>query len=268
MKSELSVDYLQRFVPSIFTEGSARRTSDKYSEISTMDILGKLEEKGFYLADAAQSYSQTQVNAKYAKHVLRLRHEDSRFCDNGLIPEIVLVNSHDGLCSYRLMSGIYRTVCANGLIAGESYHYVRICHQGDVMNDVIEGVYSVIDNNQKMLTSINEMSAIQLDTSEKKLIAQEALRLRLKNKKTEGRFDAGALINPRRFEELNKHDLFTVFNIVQENIIKGRQVKHFDDEGYFTYRNLRKITSIDQNEKINRGLWTFVEAMKQGQHHR
>jgi hypothetical protein len=34
--------------------------------------------------------------------------------------EVVLVNSHDGTSSYKLMAGIFRLVCWNGMVVSES----------------------------------------------------------------------------------------------------------------------------------------------------
>ncbi len=37
-----------------------------------------------------------------------------------LYPELVLVNSHDGLSSYHLIAGVFRLTRSNGLVAGHS----------------------------------------------------------------------------------------------------------------------------------------------------
>ena len=56
------------------------------------------------------------------------------------------------------------------------------------------------------------------------------------------------------------NDLFTVFNVVQENIIKGGiRFSSKNDDGIFERNKVRAITSIDANIKINKGLWSLSE---------
>ena len=128
-KALLPEDLIKK-VPSIFTEMAADRTSDKYQHISTIRVLDGLKREGFVPVKAMQSRVRIADKANFTKHLIRLRHVDARPTVSGLFPEIVLINSHDGLSSYRLMSGIYRLICSNGLIAGNTYEQVKIRHQG------------------------------------------------------------------------------------------------------------------------------------------
>jgi len=67
---------------------------------------------------------------------------------------------------------------------------------------------------------------------------------------------------PRRREETNANDLFSVFNIVQENTIKGGiVVRTRDERGYIKRVTTREVKSIDQNIKLNKALWTLSEKM-------
>ena len=72
------------------------------------------------------------------------------------------------------------------------------------------------------------------------------------------------LLSPRRSSEVNKDDLFTVFNIVQENVIKGG-VRGYgrDRQGHPKRIRTREIKSIDQATSLNKALWTMSEKMMQ-----
>ncbi|MDE9567420.1 DUF945 domain-containing protein, partial [Xenorhabdus bovienii] len=78
-----------------------------------------------------------------ARHMLRLRREGEILLDD--VPEIILVNSHDGSSSYQMIPGVFRFVCNNGLVCGETFGDIRVPHKGDVVGKVIEGAYSVVD---------------------------------------------------------------------------------------------------------------------------
>ncbi len=259
MFNTLSLEMLQRQAPSIFSENSAERTSDRYQHISTFKVIEGLIKEGFLPTWAAQSQCRDTNNLVYTKHTLRFRHHNARPTSSGLYPEIVLTNSHDGLSSYRLMAGVYRIVCANGLIAGNSYDEIRVRHQGDIVREVIEGTYTVIENSQKMVKSTSQMSMIELNYDEKIAFAEEAHTLRFKDSETGKNIDPAKLLMPRRNADIGA-DLFSVFNVVQENLIKGGVRGYTTDKrGYPKRISTRGIKSIDQNTRLNKALWTMAE---------
>lgn len=60
------------------------------------------------------------------------------------VPEIIILNSHDGASSFQLLPGIFRSVCTNSLVCGQSFGEIRVPHRGDVVGKVIEGAYQVL----------------------------------------------------------------------------------------------------------------------------
>jgi len=159
MFNTLNLETLQQKAPSIFSVESAARTSNKYQHISTIQIIERLIKEGFMPTSARQSSCRLADKRNHAKHVIRFRHENARPTESGLFPKLVLVNSHDGLSSYRLMAGLYRLICSNGLVAGKDYEEVRVRHQGDIIGDVIEGTYEIIDTSREV-KSIDQNTAL------------------------------------------------------------------------------------------------------------
>lgn len=262
MFNTLSLETLKRYTPSIFTEESSGRTSDKYKHISTAKVIAGLMEEGFLPTWATQCRSRISTKSAYTKHMLRFRHINARPVIDGLYPEIVLINSHDGLSSYRLMSGVYRIVCGNGLIAGNTYDEMRIRHQGDVVGEVIEGTYTVINNAQQMIEQASQMKMIQLNQSEKLFLAKAAHTIRFDDKKPGSMFEPEKFLRAKRVEDMNMSDLFTVFNVIQENVIKGGVTGYTRNErGNYKRATTRAIKSIDQNTQLNKALWTLAERM-------
>jgi hypothetical protein len=45
------------------------------------------------------------------------------------VPEIILLNSHDGSSSYQMLPGYFRAICTNGLVCGQSFGEVRVPHR-------------------------------------------------------------------------------------------------------------------------------------------
>lgn len=264
MNHFLTMDNLYRKAPSIFTQSSAEGTSAKYQHISTLELVEKLMAEGFKPTSARQSNSRLESKKSFAKHCIRFRHVDTKPSASQLFPELVLVNSHDGLSSYRLYAGLYRLVCSNGLVAGEEYEDVKVRHQGDVVGNVIEGTYSIIDTARQLINVTDKMSSVILDKNEQLILAEAAHSLRFEDSETGLSIEPKKLLSPRRSSEVNKDDLFTVFNIVQENVIKGG-VRGYgrDNQGYSKRIRSREIKSIDQDTSLNRALWTLTERMMQ-----
>lgn len=254
----LTTEQLYIAAPSLFTKGAAEHTSERYKPIATFDVIDRLLKEGFYPTTAKQSVARSKERTMFAKHMVRFRHRDYHNPGNGLFPELVLINSHDGLSSYRLMAGLYRQICTNGLVAGKSYDEVRVKHQGDVIGNVIEGTYRVIESSQKMLQMVHHMENCLL--AEEKLLefSIQAHALRFSDEANLV-IEPRNLLTPRRREDI-KRDLFSVFNVVQENLIKGGIPGYrLNEYGRWRRARSRKITSIDQNVKINRDLWAIAE---------
>lgn len=266
MFKTVSLETLQRTAPSIFTTEGATGTSDKYRHISTIDVVKGLASKGFMLVKATQNRTRIIDRAPFTKHMLRFRHVDSVPTVGGLFPELVLVNSHDGLSSYRLMAGLFRLICSNGLVAGNTSKEVRIKHQGDVVGNVIEGTYEVMREATHLLEHAGQMGSIELTIPEKIIFSEVVHELRFDGDSalTKEVIKPEQFLRPRRYHDSGKNDLFTVFNVVQENVIKGGlRGWARDEKGRARSVSTREIKSIDQSNSLNRALWTLAEKMMQ-----
>jgi hypothetical protein len=69
-------------------------------------------------------------------------------------------------------------------------------------------------------------------------------------------FDSTSLLIPRRTIDKDKDDLWTTFNIVQENMKKG-----FETRTNKGYHKIRAISSINEDTRINKSLWMLADKM-------
>ena len=128
---------------SVLTGRPSARLSTSYGFIDTRPLVETALAAGFQVTSAMATRSRRDPAS--AKHMVRLRHPDA-IGNNAEVPEIILLNSHDGTSSYQLLAGFFRMVCSNGLIAGNVQNDVRIRHSGNIVDDVIEGSSQVIEN--------------------------------------------------------------------------------------------------------------------------
>lgn len=110
----LTRDELAHYVPSVFSADKHVSRSDRYTYIPTISLLDNLQREGFQPFFACQTRVRDQSKREHTKHMLRLRREGQ--ITGKQVPEIILLNSHDGSSSYQMLPGLFRSVCQNGLI--------------------------------------------------------------------------------------------------------------------------------------------------------
>ena len=257
--SPLSDDQIRCVAPSIFADGKHQSRSERYTYILTIDVLRGLRNEGFEPFMVCQTRVRHEDRREYTKHMLRLRHANQINGDEA--NEIVLLNSHDGTSSYQMLAGMLRFVCQNGMVAGDNVADIRVPHKGNVVQNVINGAFDVLDGFDLIREQKDGMSNVTLDRDEQHAFARSALALRYDptDAETPAPITENQLLNVRRFED-RRDDLWTVFNRVQENLTKGGL--HGRSR---TGRSMstRPITGIDQNVKLNLALWVLADAMRQ-----
>lgn len=135
------------------------------------------------------------------------------------VPEIILLNSHDGSSSYQMIPGLFRVVCTNGLVCGNHLGEIRVPHRGDVVGQVIEGGYEAQGIFDKIIEYMEVMKSITLSHDEQYLFGQAALTVRY-DEENKIPVTPEQIISPCHWED-KQADLWTTYQRVQENMIKG-----------------------------------------------
>lgn len=246
-------------VPSIFADEAHESRSDRYAYIPTITVLDALRKEGFQPFMACQARVRDDSREGFAKHMMRLRHA-SQVDGEGEVNEIILLNSHDGTSSYQMLAGCFRFVCQNGMVCGETFQDVRVQHRGNVVDNVIEGAYEVLENFERVSESREEMAAIELTPEEQTAFAKASLTLRFQE--CSDKPEPEQVLKRRRHADFND-DLWTTFNVLQENLVRGGiPVRRTNAKGRRKIVNTRRINGIDGNVSLNKALWTLAEEMK------
>lgn len=252
LNEPLTDEQLRTVAPSIFALEPHLSRSEKYTYIPTIQILNALKNEGFLPFMVAQSRSRIEGKSEYTKHMLRLRHVNDIVKSEA--NEIILLNSHDGTSSYQMMAGVLRFVCQNGTVSGNLVDDIRVRHSGNITDNVIEAAYTIVNDFEKIDESIENMKSTQLLLAEQNAFAESALSLKYEN---DPPISASRLLNTRRSEDKN-NDLWTTFNKIQENMIRGG-LRGRTASGART--TTRPVNSIDTNVKLNKALWTLADKM-------
>lgn len=254
----LTDDQIHRVAPSIFADAPHESRSQRYAYIPTAAVLAELRKEGFQPFMACQTRVRDEGKREHTKHMLRLRHASQ--INGAEANEIVLLNSHDGTSSYQMLAGMFRFVCSNGLVCGDTVADVRVPHKGDVAGLVIEGAYEVLSGFDRVKESRDAMRAITLDEGEAEVFARSALALKYDPTDSKPAPITGSqILMPRRFDD-RRPDLWSVFNRTQENLTKGGL---YGRSANGRRQQTRPVQGIDSDVRLNRALWMLADGLRQ-----
>jgi hypothetical protein len=257
----LDDDALRAAVPSIFATEAHESRSARFAPVPTIDVLNGLRKEGFEPFFAQQARTRDESRRDFTKHMLRLRHRGLQNAA-GQVFEIILVNANDGSAAYHMIPGFFRFVCTNGLMVGDTFEDVKVRHSGDAIGDVIEGAYKVLEDAPRVCDQVQRFQGLKINDQERLILAEAAHVLRFGDDPEKAApIKADRLILPRRTED-RATDLWTAFNVVQENVIRGGQrARVTAANGARRNVTVREVAGIDQNRALNRALWTLTERM-------
>ncbi|SUF95048.1 prophage protein [Salmonella enterica] len=251
----LTHEELMQYTPSVFGEDKHTSRSEKYTYIPTITLLENLRREGFEPFFACQSRVRDPGRRDYTKHMLRLRRAGQ--ITGQQVPEIIILNSHGGESSFQLLPGVFRSVCTNSLVCGQSFGEIRVPHRGDIAEKVIEGAYDVLGVFDRVEEKREAMQSLLLPPPAQHALAKAALTYRFGEEHQP--VTTAQVLTPRRREDYGQ-DLWTVWNTLQENLLKGglpgRTV-----QGKRTHT--RAVNGIDGDVRLNRALWVMAEQMQQ-----
>ena len=228
--------------------------TEKYKHITTQDALkGFLEsDKGFKISAFQQGNSKSK-SKDYAAHIVRLRNEALKIGNDYI--ELVISNSYDGSIKFGVNLGIFRLVCSNGMIVGDTVFNQTIKHVGqDFYNQVNLALNNALTEVDTLKRVIESMQSKILTESEVKTFIKPVFEKRLssvKNLQPFTDYDYNYSLKRERQDD-QANDLWTIANVIQEKCLKGgisyshlREVK--DDQG--------KVTELKPSNKVTKAIY-------------
>ena len=263
--SFLSNDDLRRVCPmALHTTPTNPEVSDRYVHANTMTVVEDLAKLGWFPVQAKQCRNKKNSSGIRSFHMIAFQNPDvkiTKTLDNGekvvdTYPRIILTNSHDGFNSFKFMLGLFRLVCSNGLVVCDNQMVdMAIRHINYDFEELRKVVASAIERVPEIVNTMNEMRNVILTDEQKTALATEVVKLR-KGVEDDKDFVVEAevvedILTPVRGEDKG-NDLWTIFNICQEKMIKGgfglRSTRN-------KLRRQRGITSIKKDMEFNQRLW-------------
>lgn len=225
--------------------------SQRYGFVDTAKLIETFEANN-YLVTQSNTLRPRKHDPRTVRHLVRMRHADHAMeVRGGVVPEVVVINSHDGSSSLKFLSGMFRLVCSNGLIvqSGEFAPPVTIRHSQNAMELALQAAGDVLIRAIQATNRIPVFEQRMLTAAEQLDFASRA------NQLWTGRVRPEALLEMRRDED-GGDDLWRVFNRVQENLMVGGLTGTTP-----TGRRTRThgIKAMDNSVRVNRELWALAE---------
>ena len=240
-KEELLLDKWTNVLSSENHGGKSR-----YKHIPTMKVANFFREKGWIIRTVTGSGS-------LANHLVRLVHPGHMIGEDQL--EILIKNSYDGRSKLNVSLGIYRFVCSNGLVVGETFESITQKHIGKNIEVELENKYEkLVAQASKLSNMVKKMkeTTIKVPLRLVESIAVETIG----EKKSMYQVDTEAILKPLREEDEGK-DLWSIMNVVQEKVINGGikyKTSETDKEGkdVIELKTTKKRSNIYKNMALNK----------------
>lgn len=268
----LSMDDLRKACPAAFkTSPTNPDVSQRYVQASTATVIEDLAKLGWYPTEAKQCRPKKGSKGIRSFHMIALQNPNvkiSKIVENSdgtsteivdSYPRIILTNSHDGFNSFKFILGLVRLICSNGLVlCSDEFANLSIRHINYTFETLRTVVTDIVEKVPYVVSAMNDMKNTILSNENKKELATAVVKIRKEmDDNQQIALDEATIMDilmPVR-EEDKGDDLWTVFNVCQEKMIKGG----FHSVGKNNkLRKQRGITSIKKDIEYNQQLWNLA----------
>lgn len=254
----LTNDQIVELAPAAGAIAPLETVSDRYSFVPTIEAVDLLRSVGWQPVHVKQSGTRKSDRNGYQKHIIRFM-QGVLSTDQERV-DLVMTNSHDRGCAFQLCASIWRKICGNGLMVSSKLFNFSHRHVGFDIKAFMNSAYQIAEGAGDVAAQVNNLKAIDLSPNEKGVFAMAAHKLIYNDIETAPILPA-QLLKERRYDDKG-NDLWTTFNVVQENIMKGGIYgSKRGANGRVRRVKTRPVKSIDRDVKLNKALWVLTEEM-------
>jgi hypothetical protein len=232
--------------------------SSRYSFVPTLTAVDLLRDAGWFPIHAEQSTVRNAEREGYQRHLIRFAKNGLSF--DGERVDLVLYNSHDCGCAFKLIASVWRQICGNGLMVASEFANFSHRHIGFSPDAFIHSAGEIASAAGTIAERVDEMKVIEMSPDERGVFAQAAHSL-IYDEPEQAPVQPNQLLNERRYDDKG-NDLWTTFNVIQENVMRGglKGISRGGD-GRLRRTTTRPVKALDRNIKLNQALWFLTEKM-------
>lgn len=260
-----TLDDIREKAPAVFTRGYHPDRTDRYSFLPTDEILNSMTKLGWEPTYAKQSHK-----GKFDRHLIRLENPKLKGMVNidGLTPQTIIDNSHNGYSPASIHMGLFRLVCTNGMVISVPgmFDQYKFRHVGINQQELELSIEKIISNYDIMAPRLKLMMDRDMKAEEKEAFAIDAIASREPWRFMEGKEiltdkvlelnNIDKLLAPKRGADQGE-DLWKVFNVIQEKLVNGGY-ERLSDKGRKS--TSRAIGDPAREIRFNKDLWEMAES--------
>ena len=263
-----TLEELRNVAPAVFSTQPKSNVTKQYSFVNTENIVKDIQSLGWELHSAKQSGLDPS-----SRHLVRFVNPKIGYMDqvkgDKVQPQIILDNSHNRGSSTQLHMGLFRLVCTNGLVTAipGMYDNIKFRHMGVNFEELKNVLDITALQYAKIGDHVADMQDVMMHQTDREEFAVNAIARRephlfinedgtINMKKITASTNPLEIIKPIRGED-EANNLWTVFNVIQERMIKGGYHRMTAGGRNSTTRG---ITSGTRNVDFNKELWTMAET--------
>lgn len=254
----LTNDQIVELAPAAGAIAPLETVSDRYSFVPTIKAIDLLRSVGWQPVHVKQSGKRNNDRSGYQKHIIRFM-QGTLSTDHERV-DLVMTNSHDRGCAFQLCASIWRKICGNGLMVSSKLFNFSHRHVNFDITAFLDSAYQIAEGAGDIASQVDNLKAIDLSPNEKGVFAMAAHKL-VYDDIEKAPILPSQLLKERRYDDQG-NDLWTTFNVVQENIMKGGIYgSKRNANGHIRRVKTRPVKSIDRDVKLNKALWVLTEEM-------
>jgi hypothetical protein len=241
------------YLPALMQETASPSMSSRYVHVNTSDVINVMNDAGFTVHEQRVDKARKSP-LEFQRHMVVFRNDSVQTPDGSYVPQMLWINSHNGKSPAVMKLGIYRFVCTNGMVVGNDFATERVRHAGELAKEVLDRVRNLSAKSVKVFDQIDAWSKIDLSQAQRDEFARRAAVIRFGEAKLQ-QYNHLDLLNVRRTED-DKGDMWSVFNRVQENAVKGGMIGRNANNRQVRSKSLNSI-GLDVN--FNEKLWELAD---------
>lgn len=254
----LSNDQIITLAPAAGSFEPIDGVSARYSFVPTLTAVDLLRDAGWFPIHAEQSAVRVARREGYQRHLIRFAKNGLSF--DGERVDLVLFNSHDRGCAFKLIASVWRQICGNGLMVASEFANFSHKHIGFKPDNFVHSAGEIASAAGTIAERVDEMKVIEMTPDERGIFAQAAHNL-IYDDPEHAPVQPHQLLDERRYDDKG-NDLWTTFNVVQENIMRGGlKGSTRGSNGRRRRTTTRPVKALDRNIKLNQALWLLTEKM-------
>lgn len=231
--------------------------SSRYVHVTTKEIGDIFESQGFGLVKYAQSKTKNELDQSHARHLVKFRYQNEDLKIGDTKPEIIVQNDGLGTRSLRINFGLYRLVCANGLVIGSSFFKIKLNHDKNILTNLNDAIPKLLNQKDSLVDQYNQFVKSTPSSRQVYELANEAFKIQTANTSLDLQgIDLNQYLDKRRWADTDENG-WTVFNRVQENMFRRKiyaQVKNEKNE--LEFKALKRVNENSQRAlEMNQELW-------------